>query len=139
MAIIARELDNSEKKTVVVQTHLAMAAGTYGHYIAPGPLTIDAVQVAAFGVTSTPNFQLAIRRVAAAGATTILVGGTLVMQAASTSGPQGVSLPAAGSTLLQLNTGDVVSFVSAGFVADLTVELVVRTLQDIRSVFGSST
>jgi hypothetical protein len=81
------------------------------------------------------------RFVAGAGATTIPVGiSNLVLVNAGTSGIQGFSgLAAAGSTLLQLQAGDVLQYttsVSNGNATSIALNAVIKKTQDIVSYNG---
>lgn len=137
MPVIARELDVSERRRITSLDLANVAAGTYKVEIIPGAHQIDAVRVAASGLTSTPTLQLVCQRFTAAGLTNINIGSALTLQALGTSGIQSYVLPAAGSSLLQLAEGDVLSVTTAsGGVTALSVACVVRTLQDIKSFFS---
>lgn len=139
MPIIAREYDGSEKRILVTSEFSNLAAGTYGVEIVPGPYQIDAVRVAATGLTSAPTVQIAARRfISGVGATTINIGATLLtITAWGTSGVQSYLLPATGSSLLQLAENDVLSVITAsGGVTEMSVSFVLRTLQDIKSYYS---
>ncbi|MCA2656865.1 hypothetical protein [Microcystis sp. M061S2] len=138
MPVIARELDVSERRRITSLDAQNVAAGTYKIEIIPGAHQIDAVRVAATGLTTTPTLQLIAQRfIAGAGLTNINIGSALTLQALGTSGVQTYVLPAAGSSLLQLAEGDILSVTTAsGGVTALSVACVVRTLQDIKSFFS---
>jgi hypothetical protein len=76
------------------------------------------------------------RFVVGTGAATFAVGGALTHSAFGTSGIQAYSLPAAGSSLLDCQTGDVIRVLTAGSNAaltDLMVEIVVKNVADIKT------
>lgn len=148
MAIVNRDLDVTQQKiehSTIVTTSVAASAGVnFPVWMAPYPCVLKAVEVAAQGISGAPNAAIDIYRfIVGTGATTILsVGNTLAVKAIGTSGPQGFSLAAAGSTLLQLATGDVVilnQLFSGGNVAidKAVVSVVTQPSQDIKSHWGS--
>lgn len=138
MPIVARDLDVSERRFTVEAAYAA--AGASFQVIGPiaGPAQIDAVRVAALGLSSSPTIQLQTRRfIVGTGETLINIGGALTVVAHGTSGIQGYSLPAAGSTLLQLAENDILGFtIASGGVGTLTISTVIRSLQDIKSFFS---
>ena len=146
MAIVNRDLDPSEQiHTLDSSAVLAVAASAGVDYpiaIVPYPSTLKAVSVAAFGLSGSPFVQLAISRNAAAGATIIVTGvaASLAIQSAGTSGPQAMVLATAGSTLLALQSGDVLmlrQLFSGGNVASIVaVTAVVQATQDIKKSLG---
>lgn len=148
MAIVNRDLDSSEKnRTVDSSVVLAVAASAgvdYPFAVVPYPATLKAVTVAALGVSGSPFAQLAIVRNTAGGATTIVTGvaSSLAIQAAGTSGAQAMSLAAPGSTLLALQSGDVLvmrQLFSGGNVASIAaITAVLQATQDIRQTLGQS-
>lgn len=148
MALVNRDKDVTEQKeygTTIVTTSVAASAGSnFPVWIAPYPCVLKAVEIAANGISGSPNAAIDIYRfIVGTGATTVLsVGNTLAVKAMSLSGPQGFSLAAAGSTLASLATGDVVilnQLFSGGNVAidKACVSVVVQPTQDIKSHWGS--
>jgi len=103
----------------------------------PFPGAIQSGQVYAVGVSAAPQLALSIQRfVPGGGFTAISIGiSNMVVQAASTSGPQGFSgLAAPGSTLLSFLTGDVFQIttsVSNTAIQSLALQFVVIKTQDI--------
>lgn len=151
MAIVNRTLDASEQRRVgvlqwsngvtLVGTGVTRTIG-----IVPWPCTLDAGQIAAFGLSGAPSYAIAVQRfIPGAGLTaiTVAVGASNVPPDFGTSGV-GISamiLPAAGSTLLNLLANDVVYFVSgvANTAATyLAISLVLKPTQDIKYNFGLS-
>lgn len=138
MGIYNRTLDVSEqKKQMDVTINGTVTGKDYIVYRAPGPMLISDARSAGVGLSGTPTSTLKLQRfVTGAGLTTISISGALTVTALSTSGALQYSLPAAGSSLLSLQAGDVVVATSAGTNAaleQLYVQLVVYSLQDIRA------
>jgi len=140
MAIVNRDLDASQQKIVVEHQLGAVATGvTRFFFIAPFPCTLEQVRVAAAGVSNA--MQLAFEKITGAGSSGLPIGiSNIVLQNRSVSGIVGFSgLAAVGSTLLNLNYGDVlqvVSSVSNGNATDLIVHAVLKKTQDIVSHDG---
>jgi len=145
MAIAARDLEVSEKKLDHTQLIAATAvSSTYAIWMAPFPCELVAAQTASAGLSGTPLHNLGIVRfVAGAGLTTIVgQNSSFAVSAIGTSGVQGMSLIAAGSTLLQMQAGDILSLVTSGAnsaALNVSVSIVVKKLQDIVSHYGVST
>lgn len=145
MAVVNRTLDASEQRKVISQSYNTLATGvTRIIGVVPWPCTLEAGQLAAFGVSGAPTYAVAVQRfIVGAGLTaiTIATGTSNLPPAYGTSGV-GISamiLPAAGSTLLNLQANDVLYFVSGGTnsaVVDLAVSLVLKPIQDIKLNFG---
>lgn len=143
MAVINRTLDNSQQRFVVSTKVGATATGVTG-IIAQieTPCVLDAAQMAAFGLSGAPSVQLVINRfIVGTGFTAISVGSANIVPAFGTSGVMvaGASLPAAGSTLLNLVPNDVIMFqtgVANTAVTGLAVNLVLRPIQDVKKYFG---
>lgn len=156
MAIVARDLDVSEKKDVLTYTSqfggqsLALNGGnviatgtTLFMGMVPYPCTIQSGAVFALGISGAPQISLGLQRFAA-GATNYTIGiSNMVLSAFGTSGVQGLSgLPVAGSTLLNLLQNDVIVVTTAGAntaITNLIVQLVVKKTQDIVAYQGVST
>lgn len=140
MGIINRTLDASEQKEVIDRRIGGTVTGTaYPIYTAAYPSTISDARAVALGLSGTPTSTLGIQRfITGVGATTITVGGALTAVAFGTSGLQRFSLPATGSTLLNLQTGDVLTVTAAGTNAalvSLQVTVVAQAIQDVKSYF----
>jgi len=156
MAIVGRDLDNSERKEVLTFTSqfsgqsLALNGGnviatgtTLFMGMVPYPCTVLSGAVFALGVSGAPQISLGLQRFAA-GSTSYAIGiSNMVLTAFGTSGVQGLSgLPAAGSTLLNLLQNDVVICTTAASntaITNLIVQLVVKKTQDIVAYQGVST
>ena len=138
MGIVNRTLDLSEqKKQMDVTINGTVTGKDYLVYRAPCPMVISDARTAGVGLSGTPTSTLKIQRfVTGAGLTTISVSGALTVTAIGTSGTLQYSLPAAGSSLLNLQAGDYLVATSGGTNAaleQLYVNLVVYSLQDIRA------
>lgn len=138
MGIVNRSLDSSEQRRVE-KREVKLAATGEDHFVfqAPHAMQLEDVKAVASGVSGSPEALLEIKRfVAGAGLTTIPVGNSLAIQAMGTSGPLSFSLPASGSSLLELQKDDVLNVATAGSDAasdNLVISAVVRSLQDIKS------
>jgi hypothetical protein len=148
MAFINRDGDITEKKewfqwsnqyglgvSGLVQTGQTFVVGGP----MPFPGTIQSGQVYATGISGAPQLALTVQRfVPGGGFTNITIGlSNMVVQAVSTSGPQGFSgLAAPGSTLLNFLTGDafmITTSVSNTAIQSLLLQFVVIKTQDIVS------
>jgi hypothetical protein len=143
MAIVNRDKQASEQKEVLHSVAGATATGTTRQIaVMPYPATLEGIRVQALGVSNAMQLAMEVYRfVAGAGATTIPVGiSNLVLVNAGTSGIQGFSgLAAAGSTLLQLQAGDVLQYttsVSNGNATSIALNAVIKKTQDIVSYNG---
>lgn len=141
MGICNRDKDASEQKFCVNRRTGQIATGvTYEYWTAPFPCTIEQVQVAAAGLSGAPQWALQINRfVVGSGATAIPgVAAAQAIPAFSTSGLFEMTLATSGSSLLKLETGDVVEIVSSVSntnVNDSSVSLVATATQDIKTYF----
>jgi hypothetical protein len=142
MAVVNRTFDASEQKRPLSFSYAAVATGlTLQSVLVPYASTLNAVRVAAVGISGTPTLDMRVWRfIVGTGVTTIAGGATtLTMQAVGTSGVQAMVLAASGSTLLNLQAGDVITMTSGGAnsaVAQLSGAVVIQALQDIRTTFG---
>jgi hypothetical protein len=143
MGVTNRDKDVSEQKENLFVNFGAVATGaTLQLGIVPWPCELKAVRVAANGLSGSPTVDLRILRfVVGAGMTSIAGGATqLTVQAVGTSGPQSMVLASAGSSLLQLQAGDVILAAHGAAntnVLGVSYSLVLQALQDIKSHFGS--
>jgi len=155
MPIVGRDLDVSERKVA-----FQWQSSTFGQslitgnaqflglstlvnmFMIPFPCTLQSGAVYSAGLSGAPQFALNILRWAA-GSTTFALGiSNMVLTTFGTSGVQGLSgLPAAGSTLLNLQQGDILQIVTAGTggAGQLMLELVVKKTQDIVAYNNVST
>lgn len=155
MAIVGRDLDISERKVAFTWSNqfggqslttdggVVIATGTtLFMFMVPFPCTIQSGSVYAQGISGAPQIALFNQRWAA-GATTFALGiSNMVLSAFGTSGVQGLSgLPAAGSTLLNLQSGDMIviqTAVSNTAIKNMVFQLVVKKTQDIVAYQGVS-
>lgn len=140
MGIVNATKDTSEKKEVVHRTFQATTTAKDLIILnAPHPLRLSEAKALAVGLSGTPTATLKLQRfVVGAGLTTISISGALTQTAIGTSGAQGFSMPASGSTLLNLATGDVLVCTTGGTNAgleQLNVAVIVEALQDIKSYY----
>ena len=151
MAIVNRDLDSSQQTAVLnCAIYSSLSAGASAGVVTPGvqtgktyvlanigsPAQLVAAAAGAYGVSGSLATSLWIYRFAG-GFTSIAVGQTLAVQGYGTSGLQGISC-FAGSTFL-LQNGDQVALYAQGANAacdSITVSLVVKALQDIKTSFG---
>ena len=139
MAITNRAMDASEQKEALKVT---VSNAVNGQDIVLGvierPQTISDCKVMGLGVSGAPNVLLkALRFVAGTGGSSFLIGSTFPFTTYATSGMLSVSLPASGSTLLQLQKGDVLVAVHGGGTGAATtvtaIEVVLQNIQDIKT------
>ena len=141
MAITNRSLDVTEQKEVIQASYAAVATGaTLLNAVVPYPCTLTDIRVAAIGLSGSPTYTFYVgREYIGAGFSAQAVTGALTAQAVGTSGIQRASLLAAGSTLLNLQAGDVVFAVSGAAntaVTGLAIALVAQATQEIKSYFN---
>jgi len=143
MAIVNRSLDASEQRKAFTMNLQAVATGvTIQAMIVPYASVLEGVKVAAAGLSGSPTYDLRIWRfIAGTGVTTIAGGATtLTAVAVGTSGVQSMVLASSGSTLLNLLANDVITLTSGAAntaVTNLTVGIVVKAVQDIKTVYGA--
>lgn len=140
MAIVNRSLDSTEQKELVeVEITSTTTGKDYILHKAPRAQRITDAKCTVVGMSGAPTGTLKLQRfVVGAGLTTISISGALTHSAIGTSGSQTFSLPAAGSSLLELAAGDFLVMTTA--VANTGVEqafvsVVVQNLQDIKTWF----
>lgn len=142
MGFVNANKDVSEQKDVVAKTFQATTTGKdLVIFQAPRPMRLSEAKAIAVGMSGAPTATLKLQRfVAGAGLTTISISGALTHTAIGTSGAQGFSMPASGSSLLELATGDVLVATTGGANAgleQLNVSVIVQSLQDIKTHFGN--
>ncbi len=145
MAITNRALDPSEQRKNVDYTFGALATGVTGMVgVVAWPSVLERGQMVSVGVSGSPTAQLVVQRfIPGSGFTTWAVSSANAAVAFGTSGVpvSGLSLLAAGSTLLNLQANDVLSIATGGAnsaVTGLFVGLVLRPIQDIKTNFGAT-
>lgn len=138
MAIVNRDLDPSQQKDVInFRAGAAVATGaSLNLAVLPYPCALQSVSAYATGVSNAMQVAFNVQRWLPAGVTVIALGvSNMVLQNYSASGIIGFSgLAATGSTLLLLQSGDVLNIVTSGTngnALDLVMDLVVKKLQDI--------
>jgi hypothetical protein len=142
MAIVNRTLDASEQRRVLPFTYQATATGlTLQAVVVPFASNLQAVRVAAVGISGSPTLDLRVWRFIPGTGVTSIAGGatTLAVQAVGTSGVQAMVLAASGSTLLNLLPNDVITLTTGGAnsaAAQLAGAVVIQAVQDIRTTFG---
>lgn len=144
MAVVNRTLDVTEQRKPfqvgLLSTDLVNGA-TKMICIAPFAGTLDAGQVAIWGISGAPNFSIAVTRNGAAGATFLACTGTSNPALAyGTSGVFQMVLPAAGSTLLNIGAGDILWAVQNGGTSAAAVTghiaIVLKPIADIKTNHG---
>lgn len=150
MPNINRTDDGSQKvkvETFHIGTAVAASAGiAYNVFQAPWPCTLLGAGIAAAGVSGAPDMSIDILRFNGVGGTSLIpgVGATLAVLAyGASAAKQMFTVPAASSTLVSLQMGDVVvlnQLFSGGNVAvrSAAVSIVVQPTQDILTQFGES-
>lgn len=148
MPICNRDNGLSQQREVLAARLATPVTGeSYGLIVVPFPCNVQAVYFAAYGLSGTPQYNLKAHRwLGTAGATSINLGISNVVVSVAvgiSGGPQGWSgLNTLGSSLLQLQKGDVIVLGTAGTNAaadDVSVSLVVQKSQDIVQHFDLST
>lgn len=140
MGIINRSKDVSEQKEdACVSLSETVTGKSYPIFVAPRAMQISDAKAYVAGMSGAPTGTLKLTRfVAGAGATTITISGALTHVAFATSGMETFSLPAAGSSLLDLQKNDVLLYVTGAANAALEkaqVQVVLKNMQDIKSWF----
>ena len=148
MAISNRDLDTSEQKkafsvTIGKKAAPNVTSATLMLGSVPFSSELKALSVVGFGLSGSPQVEFRIQRfIAGTGHTIIAPGVSVIIPEMGVSGPISASLPAAGSTLLQLLAGDqLIMFTAVANTStdSLTVGYVLKALQDIKADFGSTT
>ena len=140
MAVINRALDSSEqmkvydfKHNAVIGTGVTTIVG-----LVPYPAVLKGGQWAAYGLSGSPTWTLKVHRfIVGTGATYFAVSGANAPAAFGTSGvlQSGISLLAAGNTLLNLMVDDVLIAESGGAnsaVLASAFSVAIQPIQDIK-------
>lgn len=139
MGIINRTMDASEQKEAI---KVVVASPINAMEVILPPMeracTVTDARVSLLGISGAPHIHLrALRFIAGTGGSSFAIGTSFVTTAYGTSGMMSYSLPAAGSTLLNLQKGDclVVNFGGGSGAAATTacMEIVVQNVQDIKT------
>lgn len=137
MANINRTDDVSQQKDLIAGSFMNIGTGaTVLVHKAPRSQLITDAKCSTVGISGSPTLTLALERfVVGSGLTHISISGALTAANLSTSGSQTFSLPAVGSSLLALASGDVLCLVSGGAnsaAVQYLVDVVVQNTQDIK-------
>lgn len=142
MAIVNRTLDASEQRKSFTANFAATATGlTLPILEVPFNSTLDAVQLAAFGLSGAPTYALRVQRFIVGTGLTVIAGGatTATPPEFGTSGILTMSLATSGSTLLNLLAGDVLTITTGAAdtaVKSLSVGICIKAVQDIKTTNG---
>lgn len=142
MGIINRDLDITQQIDIFdAQYSVAGTSALINLGQVPYSGQLLKVTSSAFGVSGSPILGIQIQRfIAGSGSTVINVNGSslLTVTAFSTSGMQTHSLPAVGSSLIQLLNGDNLQIVTsvANTAASYSVNAAIQCLQDYKSQYG---
>jgi len=149
MALLNRDKDQSEQREIINVSYGTVATGvTLSVAVFPYPCQIVAAQQTAIGLSGTPIATLWLQRfVVGSGVTSIGLAATLALTAYGTSGAQGYSTVAFGTTTLAQGStavqtiypGDQLVLLTSGSnaaVAAASLTLVIKSLQDIKTHFG---
>lgn len=138
MGIINRTLDASEQKESVRVAVLSPVNTSEVMVPIERACTLDAAKASLLGISGAPTvFLRGLRFIAGTGGSSFAIGTSQAITAFGTSGVLTYSLPASGSTLLNLQAGDcvIVNF-GGGTGAAATssvVDLVFKNIQDIKT------
>lgn len=139
MGIVNRTMDASEQKEAI---KVSVIAPTNGQEVLLPPfernVTITDAKVSLLGISGAPTvFLRGLRFIAGTGGSSFAIGSSFAVTAFGTSGYLSYSLPASGSTLLNLQKGDAISVLFGGGTGaactTATVELVVQNVADIKT------
>lgn len=146
MAIHNRSFGQSEQRRSLTFQHFNQGlnigeTGVLG--FVPFASNLEAAQIATFNVAGSPYLALTVTRfIVGQGSTSWYLGSTFPARDFGTSGvfDSGVSLPAAGSTLLILMKNDVLGYIcggagaTVGIVGGVAGAIVLKPIQDIKTV-----
>ena len=139
MGIINRTMDASEQKEAI---KISVLAPVNGSEVLIPPfernVTISDAKVSLLGISGAPTVHLrGLRFIAGTGGSSFAIGSSFAVTAFGTSGYLSYSLPASGSTLLNLQKGDCISVIFGGGTGaactTATLELVVQNVADIKT------
>lgn len=136
MGIINRTMDASEQQEAFkLNAKTVINTNEFPVFLVERACTLNKVAATCAGISGAPTGAIRVNRL---GSTSYIVGLTFLIPALGTSAyMQALSLPAAGSTQLNLLKGDVVTALfggGTGAAADhVVVEVVVQNIQDIKT------
>lgn len=145
MAVENRDLGTTQQRETYQITLGAGASGLVGvgttavGCIVPFPSTLAAGQAVGFGLSGTPALNLDVTRYNAGGVTTITGMISAYTVFGATIGAQNGFTVSSGTSLVNLQTNDVISLRTSGAntaATQLAVCLVVQALQDIKKHFN---
>jgi hypothetical protein len=135
--IINQNLDISQQKTRI-QSFISTAVNgtTFMVGMVENQMTITDCKVAMNGVSGSPSVMLGVYRfTAASGAMSFIIGSSFVVTSFATSGYMSYSLPTTGSTLLNLQKGDILMCVQGGGTgaasASTIIDVIAKNVQDV--------
>ena len=144
MGAINRDLDHSARRFpmefVLGSPGAAVGTGqTWVIGLVPAPCSVDAIQLAAQGISGSPTGIVQVQRfIPGAGYTVFPIGSTFALSSFGTSGVYsatiGVSLPQIGATLTTLFANDVLMYLSGGAnsaCASIAGGVCLRPIQDL--------
>lgn len=145
MGIINRTKDPSEQKEAFdVTLRGIVTAATYQVCVVPYPANVEAIVHSHQGLSGSPALRFDVWRfIAGAGFTSVVtgLGASATIVALATSGVLSASLPAVGSTLLQVQAKDVItlhSFAANTATVESHVQVVLKKTQDKVSYYGDA-
>lgn len=136
MGLINRDKDTTEKQfPLTASLGLVSTGQTTPLTVVPFMSNLTAAQLAATGLSGSPNYSLWASRLLTAGITTFNVGASLVAANFGVSGGQSFVC----ATGVTLNAGDVLylNTAVANTAAYATVTLVLKALEDFRNTLGA--
>lgn len=139
MGIINRTMDASEQKEAKTVTVLSPVNGS--EVLLPPlerAMTLVDAKASLLGISGAPTVHLrGLRFIAGTGGSSFAIGSSFAVTAFGTSGYLSYSLPASGSSQLNLQKGDAISVIFGGGTGaactTATVELVLQNVQDIKT------
>ncbi len=143
MAITNRDLDVSQQKIIkqFASSSTIATSATMLVAMVPAQGVLKNIQLSAFGLSGAPHLEINILKFAGGQTAVSGVGNTLVVTAFGTSGAIGFSLAAAGSSLLQVNAGDLIVLKTGNAntaMGTCVVDVVIGAVADYMAVYGSS-
>lgn len=139
MSVLNRTDDISQQKEHFQALQINVANSTiFPVAVIERSMLLTDCKITMHGVSGTPALYLTCYRFqGSTGSASFIIGASFVCQAYGTSGYLQYSMPAVGSTLLQLMKGDVVVATQAGGTGAATtittVDLVCQNLQDVKT------